>query len=221
MSQAKIPVPRAALIAGLALLLPAAPVAAQNGGDAGELAPGEVVRIDGDVVGTLMAIDDARLTILTEGKPRCWPGISHGEAPRCDPAPSVRQVVDWRTSTVERHDGERSYARRTIVGFLVGVAVGAPAGWLTGPALGYGGIDACVQETTNFCADPIPRAEADAQQRSQDQRRGALFFGVIGGTAGAIIARRLADEWVEVRPPASLRSDDPWSVAVRLPLDRR
>lgn len=203
----------------LAVLTPAATVAAQNGGD--DLTPGEVVRIDRETVGTLMAIEEARLTILTEGKQRCWPGISHGEGPRCDPAPSIRQVVDWRTSTVERQDTEQSFTLRTIVGFLAGAAAGAPIGYLTGPSLGYGGISGCADDMAVRCDDPLPRAEYDARQRSQDQRRGALFFGVIGGTAGAIVARRLADEWVEVHPPASLMGDGSWTVGLRVPLDPR
>lgn len=186
------------------------------------LTPGDVVRIDYDFVGTLMSVEQSTLTIIGEGKPICWPGLRHGEAPRCDPAPSIRRVVDWRRATVERQLVEQSYLKRTAVGFLIGAAVMAPIGFVTGPTLGYGKISACVEVSeTRLCTVSIPQEEADVIQRAQDQRRGAFFFSMVGGSVGAIVARRLANEWLVVQPPTSIGADAPWSLALRVPLPKR
>ncbi len=49
------------------------------------LTPGDVVRVNHDFVGTLMSIDgETTLTVMGEGRPVCWPGIGHGDAPRCE-----------------------------------------------------------------------------------------------------------------------------------------
>lgn len=215
---------RSSAAAGAAtlLLIAAAPAIAQEA-DQG-ISPGDVVRIDREVVGTLMSIENARLTVLTEGKPRCWPGIGHGDAPRCDPVPAIRQVFDWRSTTVERQQLQRSYAKRTIVGFILGAAAGAPFGYATGPTLGYGEVDACyvsAETPGSQCPNPLPQAEVESLQRARDQKRGALFFGAVVGTAGAIIARRLADDWVEIRPPGSLGGEEGWTLGVRLRLEAR
>jgi hypothetical protein len=126
---------------------------------------------------------------------------------------------------VERQQLQQSYTKRTIVGFLLGAAAGAPFGYATGPTLGYGQVDACYLSddttSTSQCPSPSPREEVESLQRSRDQKRGALFFSAVFGTAGAIIARRLADDWVEIRPPGSVGSEDGWTVGVRLPLDAR
>lgn len=219
-----------ALVATAAALASAEPLLAQAGG---LLTPGDVVRIDNDFVGTLMSIDESTLTIIGEGKPTCWPGIRHGEAPRCDPAPSVRRVIDWRGTTVERQLVERSYTKNVVLGFLIGAVAAGPIGYATGPSLGYGEISVCLEDGAPFhgqstpipgwrCpTDPIPREEADQLQRAQDQKRGAFFFSLIGGSVGAIVARRLANDWLVILPPASVRGDESWSMELRLPLPAR
>jgi hypothetical protein len=196
------------------------PVLAQSGS---ALTPGDVVRVDHEFVGTLMSISpDATLTVLGEGKPICWPGIGHGDAPRCDPAPPVRRVVDWRGVTVERQLAEQSHIRRTAVGSLIGAAVAVPLGYLTGPGLGYGEIDGCYENASAVtCGDPIPRTEFEARQRARDQKRGAIFFGAVGATLGAIVARRTANDWIEVRPPVAGGGEPAWSLGLRLPVGQR
>ena len=183
-----------------------------------ELTPGDVVRVDRDFVGTLMSIEDeSTLTVLGEGERRCYPGQAHGEGPRCDPAPSIRRVVDWNGAIIERQLADVGHTRRTLLGALVGGGVLAPIGYLSGPSLGYGRVEGCTASTRGgFCANPITAEELESRQRSRDQLRGALFFGVVGATMGALVARTTADEWVEVRPPASAREGG-WSLALRLP----
>jgi hypothetical protein len=208
------------VVASFIALCGRTPVLAQS---ESALTPGDVVRVDHEFVGTLMSISpDATLTVLGEGKPICWPGIGHGDAPRCDPAPSVRRIVDWRGVTVERQLVEQSHTRRTVVGFLIGAAVAVPFGYLTGPGLGYGEIDGCYENTSaNACDNPIPRTEFEARQRAQDRKRGAIFFGAVGATVGAMVARRTANEWIEVRPPVAGGGESAWSLGLRLPLGGR
>jgi hypothetical protein len=205
----------------MALCTAGAPLSAQSGPS---LVPGEVVRVDRDFVGTLMSIDEATLVIIGEGEPTCWPGIGHGEGPRCDPAPSVRRVVDWRGTTVERQLSGQGHTLRTLAGFAIGAVAFAPVGYLTGPSLGYGKVDGCARGATGpvgYCGNPIDADVLARTQRTRDQRRGALFLGVLGGTMGAFVARRLANDWLEVRPPATLASDEPWTVGLRVPAGGR
>lgn len=146
-----------ALVATAAALASAVPLLAQAGG---LLTPGDVVRIDNDFVGTLMSIDESTLTIIGEGKPTCWPGIRHGEAPRCDPAPSVRRVIDWRGATVERQLVERSYTKNVVLGFLIGAVAAGPIGYATGPSLGYGEISVCLEDGEPLFTVRQPRFRA-------------------------------------------------------------
>lgn len=190
--------------------------------DAGALTLGEVVRIDHDFVGTLMSIEDGgHLRVMGAGKPTCRASLRHAEAPICDPAPTVWREVEWSDATVERQLVEIAYTRRMIVGFILGAAVAGPIGYATGPSLGYGEVSACVTDPNEPCNDPVSREELDQLQRSQDQKRGAGFFGVVGGTIGAIIARRTANEWVEVQPPRPGVPSDGWTVGVRVPTGGR
>jgi hypothetical protein len=196
---------RTASLAALAVLVALAGSAEGQTAPEDGLTPGDVVRVDGDFIGTLMSIEDeSTLTVIGEGERRCYPGQAHGEGPRCDPAPSIRRVVDWHGTTVERQLVEVRHTRRTILGAFIGGAALAPIGYLTGPSLGYGKVDACTSAATGgFCPDPITDEELDARQRSRDQLRGALLFGIVGATMGALLARTTADEWIEVHPPSS------------------
>ena len=211
MSRVRIP---NALGVGLALmhalLASGAPTLAQS---ADELTPGDVVRIDRDFVGTLMAIQEGTLIVIGEGEPTCVAGMTPGEAPRCNPAPSVRRVVDWPGSTLERQLVGQSHSKRMALGALIGAAVLGSVGYATGPSLGYGKLDACFE-----CRRRTSREDFDKAQEASDQKRGAMFFSVVGATAGAIIAKQSVNDWIEVQPPASIGGDGPWSVGLRIPL---
>ncbi len=123
---------------------------------------------------------------------------------------------------MERQLVGQSHAKRTAVGFLIGAALMAPIGYATGPSLGYGTISACVEVSdSRLCAEPILREEKEALQRARDQKRGAFFFSLIGGSLGAIIARRMADDWLVVQPPASFDGDGLWSMEFKVPLSER
>ena len=92
--------------------------------------------------------------------------------------------------------------KRMTVGFLIGAAIGGPIGWATGPSLGYGKVGQCTEPSGGiYCKGPITWDEFHRLQKLQDQQRGAVFMGVVTGTVGAILARRMADEWIEVYPP--------------------
>ncbi len=109
-----------------------------------------------------------------------------------------------------------------MLGFLIGAVAMGPIGYATGPSLGYGKIDACYEVSdTRLCTDSLSREEFDRLQRSQDQSRGALAFALFGGTVGAIVARRTANEWLLVEPPATAGGGEAWTVGVRVPLTNR
>lgn len=183
------------------------------------LTPGDVVRIDGEFVGTVMEINDGDVfAVLGEGEPRCRASEYHGERPICDPAPVVRRVIDWNESRVELELPDTPFMRRTLIGGVIGAAVMAPVGYYTGPLLGYGKIDACVEVSdSRLCSDPIPREDFDRMQKSQDQRRG-MFAGIlVGATVGAILAKSSVDQWIDVYPPGTSPVGEAWSVEARLP----
>lgn len=164
----------ATLVVTPVLLAMSTPILAQS---AEMLTPGDVVRIEYDFGGTLMSVDQSTLTIIGEGKPICWPGLRHGEAPRCDPAPSVRRVVDWHGATVERQLVDQSYLKRTAVGFLIGAVAMGPIGYATGPSLGYGKIPACIEvSASRLCTESIRQEEADRIQKGPRPEAGGLLL---------------------------------------------
>jgi len=120
---------------------------------------------------------------------------------------------------LERQLVELSYTKRTLVGFLIGAVALAPVGYATGPSLGYGKVDGCIDiALTPACTDPLPPEEFERRQRAQDQKRGAFAGALLGGSVGAIVARKTANEWIEVRPPGLSANEGGWTVGVRLPV---
>jgi len=207
----------AALVAALVGGTLAPAIALGQAESEGVLTPGDVVRLDRDFVGTLMSIEGATtLTVIGEGKQRCYPGQAHGEGPRCDPAPSIRRVIDWHGTTVERQLVEARHTKRTVVGALIGSGIMAPIGYLTGPSLGYGKVEGCTSGAVLSCADPTPPDVLERRQRARDRLRGSLLFGVVGATMGALVARATVEEWVVVRPP-SASGQGAWSLSLRFP----
>jgi hypothetical protein len=89
-----------------------------------------------------------------------------------------------------------------------------------GPSIGFGKVDGClIASATTGCLaqDVVPADVLEARQRRSDQTKGALFFGVIGGTATAIFARKLSSGWVTLEPAVPMHPDDTWGLRVEIP----
>jgi hypothetical protein len=185
-----------------------------------ELFAGDSVRVDGVLIGRVLSVEGTTARVMSREKPRCRAGQAHGEAPVCDPAPMIRRDVDLRYSTVERRMVKGNLNQRTAVGGLVGAAVFGAAGYLIGPSIGFGKVEGCSEiNLSDGCTseDFIPADELDAKQKKADQWKGALFFGVIGGTASAVITRKLSTGWVRFEPTLPAGTGEPWGLTVVLP----
>lgn len=186
-----------------------------------QLFAGDSIRIDGTTIASVLAIDGNRLVAISRAKPRCRAGERHGEAPICDPAPLIRQDVDLREATIEKRAPKGNVNRRTMVGGVLGGATFAAVGYLVGPYIGFGKVPGweCVEVTNPIgCPDgPVPRDEYETIQKAQDQKRGAFFFGVIGGSAAAIFARKMSVGWVRIEPVVPVSPAEPWGVNFSLP----
>jgi hypothetical protein len=207
----------APLLAALVLSAFAPDLAAQSAGD---LLAGDSVRVDGVLIGRVIRVDGTVATVMSREKPRCRAGEMHGDAPICDPAPVIRREIDLSRSTVELRTEKGSRNTRTLVGGLLGAAAFGAAGYLIGPSVGFGKVDGClVASATTGCLaeDVVPADVLEARQRSADQKKGALFFGVIGGTATAIFARKLSAGWMMLEPVVPMHPDDPWGLRVEFP----
>ena len=209
------------LLSGLALLLFAgvADLDAQ-GSAASDLLAGDSVRVDGVLVGRVLRVDGAMATVLSRQKPRCRAGEMHGDAPICDPAPVIRREIDLTRSTVELRTQKGNPTTRTVIGGVLGAAAFGAAGYFIGPSIGFGKVDGCLEASrTTGCLeeDVVPADVLEARQRSSDQQKGAFFFGVIGGTASAIFARKLSSGWVTLTPAVPMEPDEPWGLSVSIP----
>jgi hypothetical protein len=186
-----------------------------------QLFAGDSIRIDGTTIASVLAIDGNRLVAISRAKPRCRAGERHGEAPICDPAPAIRQDVDLREVTIEKRAPKGNVNRRTIVGGVLGGAAFATVGYLIGPSIGFGKVPGweCVEVTNPIgCpGGPVPRDEYERRQKAQDQKRGAFFFGVIGGSATAIFARKLSVGWVRIEPVVPVSPAETWGVTFSMP----
>ena len=221
MSSASRPLFFTALVLLAALI--GSPASAQMSSDSQtptNLFAGDSIRVDGEV-GRILSIEGPRMTVVTRGEPRCRAGQMHGDAPICDPAPLIRNSYDVREALIERRNVPSNLMLRTIgAGLLGGAAFGA-VGYLVGPEIGFGKIEGCVDssESSLQCSpqNRIPRDEFEAEQKRADQRRGAIFFGAIGGTLTAILVRKLSVGWVRVEPTFGAVPSSSWDVSVTLP----
>mgnify|MGYP001815902512 CR=1 FL=1 len=205
------------VLAVLALLASTADLHAQDTTD--ELFAGDSVRVDGVLIGRVIRVEGHTATVTSREKPRCRAGEGYGDAPICDPAPVIRREIDLRYSTVERRLEKRNPNAWTAIGAVVGGAAFAGLGYALGPVVGFGKVDGCPDPVVPGCSqeDYVPPDELEARQRQQDQRRGAAFFGVLGGTASAIFARKLSTGWVRFEPSFPTTGDGPWGLTVVLP----
>lgn len=201
------------------LLLAASVLAAQ---DRVPLYAGDSIRVDGEIVGRILSIEGRVVRVVSRQAPRCRAGEMHGEAAICDPAPIVRHTVNLDEVSVERRMQKPHLGLRTVIGGMVGAAAFGYAGYLIGPRIGLGRIEGCVAGSTvvGRCRTGEPEytaAELAARQRHSDQNRGMFVFGVLGGTATAILARALSVGWVRIEPTVGAGPADPWVLGIRVP----
>ena len=209
---------RACVLGGIMLGSSVAGVSGQPASAAGALLAGDSVRVNGAIGGRVLSVEGNTFTLLSRGKPVCRAGEMHGEAPICDPAPIQRRTLLFEEVSLERRMEKGNPAMWTLGGGVIGGGVFAALGYFIGPVVGFGKVPGCTaQESNTYCVNPISKSELDAQQKVRDQRRGAFFFGVVGGTFAAVMARKLSVGWVEFTPTAPLRSNEGWGMSVTVP----
>lgn len=183
-----------------------------------ELFAGDSIRVDGELVGRVLSIEGQNLTMVSRGKPQCRAGLMHGDAPVCDPAPLRRETLTLDDILVERRMQKGNLLMRTVLGGVLGFAAFGTAGYFIGPEFGFGKIDGCVEVTdSQLCSNPVNQDDLRADQKISDQRKGVLFFGLLGGSFAAIMARKLSVGWVRVAPSVPVAPTDPWSVSFTVP----
>ncbi len=210
--------------AALAMLVVPGATMAQSAGTV-QLFAGDSVRINGDRIGRVLSIDGDDLVVVSRDEPRCRAGQMHGEAPVCDPAPLRRTEMKLGSVRIEKRSEKSRINLRTVVAGVVGGAAFALAGREIGPTIGFGKIEGCLDSedsATQLCSDNdrIDPAEYPRLQREADQRRGMIFFGAIGGTATAILVRKLSIGWVDVTTPTPASPDHGWGLSFTLPSPR-
>lgn len=179
---------------------------------------GDSVRVNGSVVGRVLSVEGNYFTLLSRGKPVCRAGEMHGDAPICDPAPLNRETLAIDEVILERRAAKGNPTVWALGGLVLGGAAFSAVGYAIGPSVGFGKVDGCTaEETDTYCLNPLTREELDAQQKQRDQKRGALFFGVVGGTFVAILARKFSVGWVELRPTMPVRSEEGWGMSFTVP----
>ena len=176
------------------------------------------MRVNGSVVGRVLSVEGNYFTLLSRGKPVCRAGEMHGDAPICDPAPLNRETLAINEVVLERRAAKGNATVWTLGGLVLGGAAFSALGYAIGPSVGFGKVDGCTaEETDTYCLNPLTREELDAQQKQQDQKRGTLFFGAVGGTFATILARKLSVGWVELKPTMPVRPEEGWGMSFTLP----
>ncbi len=176
-------------------------------------------------VGSVLKVEGRQVTVIAREPPRCMAGLAHGEGPTCSLGPLIYHTVELGTVRIERRQVRSDRTTRMLLGGVAGGAALGAAGYALGPSLGFGSAGGCRAGPGLSCdSDRLPgetAAEAEerlaAEQKVSDQRRGALFFGVIGGTLGAMLGRRLSVGWVDIHPTVPAARDEPWGLSLHLP----
>lgn len=201
-----------------------------NAQEADEIFAGDSIRVDHDLVGRVLRVEGSVLTVVSRGTPRCRAGLMYGEPAVCDPAPLVQRTVDLTRITIERRETKGNIAVRTVLAAVIGGAAFGAFGYATGPGLGYGKVRGCTTLSASYPCEEYaelgltPEEVAQAEetrlgdQKSRDQRRGAFFFGVIGGSVTVLIVRRLSVGWVEIHPNVPLDRSEPWGLSLSVPV---
>ncbi|MDX1495598.1 MAG: hypothetical protein R3253_16135 [Longimicrobiales bacterium] len=187
------------------------------------LSAGDSIRVDQEIVGRVLNINGPVMTLVSRAAPRCRAGEMHGDAPICDPAPLIRHTLNLSEVVIERRSEKPHLMLRTVGGGLLGAGAFGAAGYFLGPHVGFGKVQGCLAGEANFtCRAGEPRytqEELDARQEAADRKKGAFFFGVLGGTGTAILVNRLSKGWVRIEPIFSA-GDDPWAVSFTVPTPR-
>lgn len=182
------------------------------------LLAGDSVRVNGTVVGRVLSVEGNYFTLISRGKSVCRAGQMHGDAPICDPAPMQRQILALDEVSLERRATKSNQGLWTFGGGVLGTAVFGALGYALGPSVGFGKVDSCTAEgAETYCLNPVSREQLDAEQTMRDQRRGAFFLGLVGGTLTAIVARKLTVGWVRIDPAVPARAEDGWGMSFTVP----
>lgn len=191
------------------------------GQEAVRLSAGDSIRVDREVVGRILSITGPTMTVVSREAPRCRAGEMHGDRPICDPAPLVRHTWDIGDVVIERRAEKSHLMLRTLAGGVLGAGAFGAAGYFLGPNVGFGRVEGCLLGDSNITCKTgeqrYTQDEIDRRQKASDQKRGAFFFGVIGGTATAILINKLSVGWVRIEPVLSAAQDDPWGLSVTIP----
>lgn len=194
---------------------------ALSGQEAVRLSAGDSIRVDGEIVGRVLSITGPNMTVVSRAAPRCRAGEMHGDRPICDPAPLVRHTMDLGDVVVERRSQKSHLMLRTLAGGVLGAGAFGAAGYFMGPSVGFGQVEGCLINDSNISCKTgeqrYTQEEIDRRQKASDQKWGAIFFGVIGGTATGILVNKLSVGWVRIQPILSAGEEDPWGLSVTIP----
>lgn len=211
----------AVLFSASLILLVRGPLAAQ---EEVRLFAGDSIRVDGEIVGRILSIEGPTMTVISREAPRCRAGQGHGEAPVCDPAPLVRHTLAMDEVVIERRMEKPNLMLRTIGGGVLGAAAFGAVGYFLGPSVGFGTVEGCLENASTIsCATGEPRyseEKLESLQRASDQKWGTIFFGLIGGTATAVLVNKLSVGWVRIQPVMSVDPDNPWGLSASMPAPR-
>lgn len=209
------------LLVAIALMAPFVRAPSVAGQEAVRLAAGDSIRVDREIVGRILSITGPTMTVVSREAPRCRAGEMHGDRPICDPAPLVRHTMDLGDVVIEQRAQKSHLMLRTFAGGILGAGAFGAAGYFIGPSIGFGEVEGCLINSSNIsCKTGEQRTtqeDIDRRQKASDQKWGTIFFGVIGGTATAILVNKLSVGWVRVEPILSAGEEDPWGLSVTIP----
>jgi hypothetical protein len=209
------------LISAVLTLLAGGPLGAQ---EEVRLHAGDSIRVDGDIVGRILSIDGPTMVLISREAPRCRAGQGHGEAPICDPAPLVRHTLAVDEVVIERRMEKPNLMLRTVGGGVLGAAAFGTVGYFLGPSVGFGTVEGCLENSSTIsCGTGEPRysaEELESLQLASDRKWGTIFFGLIGGTATAVLVNKLSVGWVRIQPVMAVDPENPWGLGVSVPAPR-
>ncbi|NNF13430.1 MAG: hypothetical protein HKN72_09410 [Gemmatimonadetes bacterium] len=213
--------PAARVLLALAATWPLLHAGALSGQESVRLSAGDSIRVDGEIVGRILSITGPNMTLVSREAPRCRAGEMHGDRPICDPAPLIRHSMDLGDVVIERRAEKSHLMLRTLAGGVLGAGAFGAAGYFIGPSVGFGRVEGCLLNDSNITCKTgeqrYTQEEIDRRQEASDHKWGAIFFGVIGGTATGILVNKLSVGWVRIQPILSAGEEDPWGLSVTIP----